>query len=736
MEQILENFHFLRPHWLWALAPLAILTVLFWNSRVRGVGSAWGRYIDAHLLTHLSVTGSRQKQRRVIPFVAFIASALVVLGLAGPTWQESEVPSFTGGEPVVAVLSLAQSMNADDLTPSRLKRSVHKLRDILSRTEGDERGLVIYSDVPFVAAPLTNDLRVIEQMLPELSTSLMPVLGNRLDLAIGEARQVLERADALRGQIIVIADNAGSEAGASLSAAEAARNAGYEVSVLAVGTEEGATLQTADGRAISTRDGQTFMTKLSKNELMDLSRAGGGRFSVITPDDTDLATLLPATDQTMHTAGKADDLNADGWVDMGYWLLIIPVLLAPFVFRRGMIMGLVVVTAGLMAQQQPATARVWDDLWATKNQQAQDAFRDGDFASAAGTFEIPDWQAGAAYRAGDFDTAAAAYTRAEHPDADYNLGNALAWAGDLEGALAALDRALEANPTDADAQFNRDLIAKLLEQQNQEQNEQNSDDQQQEQADNQQGEQDQQQQQESESQQSQYQQSEDQQSQDQQGESGQQDSQSESGESSGDPQSAEDGSQGQQPTEPSGSDPASENAGADQAEGSDGEQQSEQANSGGNEAGSDGETERQEGSTEPASPQDAGAQDQPQQTAGPEQADTDSDGKGQTSRQMADQLSQDGLQQDDPPATQATEDTTPTPGAQEDDQAGASPLSRLFSKALAGNGEEQQPEAATSAGLAPVNQAVEQQLRRVPDDPSGLLRARIHQHYARMNATQ
>ena len=31
---------------------------------------------------------------------------------------------------------------------------------------------------------------------------------------------------------------------------------------------------------------------------------------------------------------------------------------------------------------------------------------------------------------------------------------------------------------------------------------------------------------------------------------------------------------------------------------------------------------------------------------------------------------------------------------------------------------------------SPVDQAIEQQLRRVPDDPSGLLRARIRQHYA------
>jgi Ca-activated chloride channel family protein len=33
-----------------------------------------------------------------------------------------------------------------------------------------------------------------------------------------------------------------------------------------------------------------------------------------------------------------------------------------------------------------------------------------------------------------------------------------------------------------------------------------------------------------------------------------------------------------------------------------------------------------------------------------------------------------------------------------------------------------------------VDQAVEQQLRKVPDDPSGLLRARIRQHYAALRA--
>jgi len=58
---------------------------------------------------------------------------------------------------------------------------------------------------------------------------------------------------------------------------------------------------------------------------------------------------------------------------------------------------------------------------------------------------------------------------------------------------------------------------------------------------------------------------------------------------------------------------------------------------------------------------------------------------------------------------------------------------------LQGNGKNQQPPEVTQSeqpsgapGLSELDQAHEQQLRAVPDDPSGLLRARIRQYYSRM----
>lgn len=82
--------------------------------------------------------------------------------------------------------------------------------------------------------------------------------------------------------------------------------------------------------------------------------------------------------------------------------------------------------------------------------------------AALSVFDQPAWRAAAFYEAGRYGEAIAIY-RTQGRRGAYNLGNALARSGDLKGALDAFDEALAYNPRDADAQANRSLIAKALE---------------------------------------------------------------------------------------------------------------------------------------------------------------------------------------------------------------------------------------------------------------------------------
>ncbi|MDO9316489.1 MAG: tetratricopeptide repeat protein [Burkholderiaceae bacterium] len=103
-------------------------------------------------------------------------------------------------------------------------------------------------------------------------------------------------------------------------------------------------------------------------------------------------------------------------------------------------------------------------LWRTPDQRGEAELRAGDAAAAARSYTDPRRKAYAQLKAGDYRAAAATYAALDDAEAHYNRGNALARAGNLQQAVQAYDAALAKNPADRDAQHNRDLVAKALQQ--------------------------------------------------------------------------------------------------------------------------------------------------------------------------------------------------------------------------------------------------------------------------------
>jgi len=109
-----------------------------------------------------------------------------------------------------------------------------------------------------------------------------------------------------------------------------------------------------------------------------------------------------------------------------------------------------------------AHAFQWDDLWSTADQQAQTHMQNGQFAEAKELFQRDDWAATAAYRTGDYEGSADRFKNLGTQQGYYNQGNALAHMGQFEQAIEAYNKALELNPQDADAIYNRKLVEELM----------------------------------------------------------------------------------------------------------------------------------------------------------------------------------------------------------------------------------------------------------------------------------
>ena len=715
-----ETFHFLRPSWLLAIVPVAALAWAATRSATRS--SAWRRVVDAHLLRHLLLADSGPARRWPVALGA-VAGIAASVALAGPAWDKVPQPTFNTTEPTVVVLDMSPAMQSDDLAPSRLGRARLELHDLLERGKGGQVGLVLYTDEPFVAAPLTDDGRLIEQMIPSLESGLMPLRAPRPDRALVQAKALLDQANAPSGRVLLVTSGLGEDADATVAAARELASSGRTLSVLGAGTDEGAPSRDARGRIEKDASGKPVLAKLDRPALESLARAGGGRFSEIRADDTDLAIVAPShSPGSIHAASAGSSAQFDVWRDAGVWLVLIPLALAPLFFRRGLVAALALTM--LAAAPARSEAATWNDLWQRPDQQGQAALAAGDAVSAAGLFEDPAWQAAATYQSGTYDQAATKYASLGGTENRYNLGNALAKGGKLEDAVKQYDEVLKQEPQHADAKFNRDLVQRLLDEQRRQQQQQ----QQQQSKDQQQGGEGQPQQQNAGA--GSAQQKQNQQDEQQSGQGGQQDPQDGSQQADAQHKNNDDAQGSGQAKEQQPQNEAAADAQAD-----DEKDQRKDDGSASQDARND---DQKQNDAQQASAGDV-ADEQPKsdaKTASASGSDAEQQQQQQHASRGSDAEHDDAGKPQDPAAAARNE-------AAKEDESLAHDLDRQLADEAQQDDQPQDENAprgsSSSTAKKPLTeqeQAREQALRNIPDDPAGLLRAKIRRQYAEQRYSQ
>ena len=449
---MMAEFHFLRPLWLIALLPFWLMV---WRYvRVRQRGGAWSRACDAALLPFV-LSAQTARASRFTALAAALAGTLAIVALAGPAWERLPVPVFRGESALVIALDLSASMDAEDQLPSRLQRAKFKIADILRLRTTGQTALVVFAAQSFIVTPLTDDTGTLAAQLQTLDTIMMPRQGTEPAEALKQADQLLQQAGVSRGHVLLITDGADRP---TLERAHAQITAmRHRVSVLGVGTEQGAPIPDQTGGFLKTPAGEIIVSRRDVMKLRELANVGQGMFIDLAADDRDLKRLNNLQNSDLDAdVQRLEDLAASQWREFGPWLLLLVLPIAALGFRRGLLVPLLAVIAPIVPLD--ATAG-W---WQTPDQAAQAAYAHGGYGAAAQTFEHPGWRGAAHYRAGAYEEAVATFSSLDDALAHYNRGNALARLGHFDDAIAAYDHALEREPGHVDAAFNKALIEELL----------------------------------------------------------------------------------------------------------------------------------------------------------------------------------------------------------------------------------------------------------------------------------
>ncbi len=478
MESFFSQFHLLRPWWLITLIPAIALFVFLLKRRL--ASARWNGIIDQSLMPHVLDQMPSEQSRWPLWFI-LLAWILTSIALSGPSWEQLPQPVKKKEDALVIVLDMSLSMAAQDVSPDRATRARQKVIDILKQRNEGLTALVVYAGDAYTVTPLTDDADTIINLVPSLSPFIMPAMGSRPDKALTLAAKLITDAGLSTADYLLITDGIQNKDIKRITTA-LGRNK-QQLTVLTLGTEEGAPISMQGKGFKRDKNGNIVLPKLDLEPIKELANNLGIRWHQMSFDDRDWQYLLQ-TSEVLDTLNEQDNSSLtprerqfDLWADQGYWLIILILIIAAFSYRRGWMMSLAFI---LVLQPEESFASLWQDAWQTKDQQGQQAFAD-DPEKAAELFQDPNWKGSSFYRAGDYEQAAESFEVDENSSSQaqarshYNRGNALAHAGKYEKALSAYQQALDLNEGFADAQFNKQLIEDLLQQQ-EEQEQQDSDD--------------------------------------------------------------------------------------------------------------------------------------------------------------------------------------------------------------------------------------------------------------------
>ncbi|TWU67114.1 vWA domain-containing protein [Crateriforma conspicua] len=296
------DFHFIRP---WALLAIPLALAIGWYfHRSADPLRGWRQQMDRGLLNALTqnqhdVASWRRYQWLVIAIVASLA-------VAGPTWQRMANPFAKDAPPVVILLSASDSMAAIDVSPNPLDRAKIKIDDLADRRAGEPLGLIAYAGSAHVVLPPTEDTAVVANMAAEVSPDIMPVPGNRLDLAIPAAVELLKAFDGA-GSLLVVADRIDAD---PKTVAESHQKAGRPpIQFLAMsppGTD-------------------------ADRSIKDVAEALRATVQVDSVDDSDIDAVIA---QANRRSAATTEGQTERWEEFGYWLTPLIMLMVALGFRR------------------------------------------------------------------------------------------------------------------------------------------------------------------------------------------------------------------------------------------------------------------------------------------------------------------------------------------------------------------------------------------------------------------
>lgn len=267
---------------LWFLFLIPIIWAGFWwirSARTLKRKELFSDRLISMLRLHYWKTGDR------IRFFSFLTALFFfVVALAGPKIGTEIREVERSGVNMLIALDLSRSMNAEDISPSRLEKSKFEINRLIDRLDGDRVGLMVFTGEAFIQSPLTLDYSALRLFLDIARTDQMPTSTTNFNAAMlkaEEAFQSVEDNSDAADVLLFIAD--GENHGPDYSdAARRLSERGVTIFTAGVGTESGGRIPIYENGSLQgyhrDEQGNEVISTLQSQTMRDIASVGGGNY--------------------------------------------------------------------------------------------------------------------------------------------------------------------------------------------------------------------------------------------------------------------------------------------------------------------------------------------------------------------------------------------------------------------------------------------------------------------------
>ena len=226
------------------------------------------------------IFGEKSRFSGVLTLFYILSFLLLILSFVDIVKNEkTEMSVEKASSDVIFLVDVSNSMNSNDIEPSRLEQAKLILNKTLNQLGEERVGIVVFAGEARTMMPLTTDYSSVDIYLENLSSDLIKRQGTDFLLAMEETEKKLKKGASGLKKVILISDGEDNE-GNHNAAVNLAQKNNIVVTSVGIGTEEGGAIPELQFNLYQDykkdEDGNTVITRRETQALKTISEKTGG----------------------------------------------------------------------------------------------------------------------------------------------------------------------------------------------------------------------------------------------------------------------------------------------------------------------------------------------------------------------------------------------------------------------------------------------------------------------------